>query len=89
MSRGDSISKDFEVFFMEHDIGSTSQDIGLAECAIQIVVVMPKRMLKAQSSKAQEIALGQSGVKCSLYLKPISDKGLALHTCLHSEALLL
>ena len=51
MRGGDSISKDFEVFWMENDIESTPQDIGLAEVANQIVAAMAKRMFKPQKLK--------------------------------------
>ena len=50
MSKEDSISKDFEVFLMEHNIESVSQDIGLVECANQAVVTIAKRMLKKLKS---------------------------------------
>ena len=48
MSGGDFISKEFKVFFMERGIDSTPRHIRLARCAIQSIVAMTKRMLKAR-----------------------------------------
>jgi hypothetical protein len=47
MSGGNFISKEFEAFFMQHGIESTPQHIP-AGCAIQSIVAIIKRMLKAQ-----------------------------------------
>ena len=52
MSKGDSILKDIEAFLMEHGIASKHQDLGLAVCANQIIVIMPKHMLKNQMLEA-------------------------------------
>jgi hypothetical protein len=75
MNGGHSISKDFEYFFIEHDIESTPQEIGSTECAIQIVVAMTKHMLEAQ-----KIALNGSNGNYGLYIKLMSDKGLHSNT---------
>ena len=45
------ISKDFEAFFMEHEIRNMPQDIGQIECVNQTVVALTKRMLEAQKLK--------------------------------------
>lgn len=80
MSGRDSILKDFEAFFMEHNIESTPRDIRLVEYAKRIDVVMEKCI-----SKAQEIALGKNGSKCGLCIKVISDHGLALRYTLQKR----
>jgi hypothetical protein len=79
MNKNDSTLEVFEVFLTKHGIESTPQGIKTAEHANQIVVAMTKHMFKAQSYKIQEIALGESGGKCDLYTKPMSDEGLAPH----------
>ena len=48
MSEMDSILRDFEVFWMEHDIESTSQVIGPTECANQTVIAMAKLLFETQ-----------------------------------------
>jgi hypothetical protein len=47
MSGRNFISKEFEAFFMQHGIESTPQHIP-AGCAIQSIVAIIKRMLKAR-----------------------------------------
>ena len=70
MSRGDSLSNDFEVFLMEHGIESTPQDIGLEECVNQTFVIMTKCMLEVQK------------LKKSLWAKVVANVVYTLNRCL-------
>ena len=67
MSGGDSISKKFEVFSMEHGM---PQDIGPPECTNHTVVAMAKQLLKAQK------------LKKSLWMEAVANTVYTLTCCL-------
>lgn len=73
MNGRDTISKGFEVFFMDNELKiclKKSYRVCKSNC-------FHNGKAYAQSSKTQEIALGGSGGKCGLYTKPMLTKGLA------------
>ena len=62
---------------MEHGIDNTPQDILTSRVYNSNRYHNDK--VYARSSKTREITMGESGGKCGLFTKPMSDKGLAVH----------